>query len=164
MFQILRRNPTAFWWSLGLHLILALLVLVGVEWLVPPGSPITRQPVVEAHILGTKAIEAQVEQLRREAAEQEAQDLTQGQEAKGEGRPPSGPGRRLRHGPSKRRHSRRLRDVRPWPPRLCAKPRLRPWRNSRRRRSVGLPRRPWPRSRPASGPRRRRQRPSGRQN
>ena len=75
MFQILRRNPTAFWWSLGLHLILALLLLVGVEWLVPPGSPGSEQPVIEARIVASKALEAQVEQLRREAGALQGLDL-----------------------------------------------------------------------------------------
>ena len=84
MWQILRRNPGAFAAALLLHLILAVLMLVGVDWLVTAEDIHVKPRVVQATIVSSEAVDAQVRQLRkaeekrqaeRERAEQELQQL-----------------------------------------------------------------------------------------
>ena len=58
MWQILRRDPRAFGAALLLHLVLAALTLVSVDWLATADKAPTKLRVVQATIVDSKAIEA----------------------------------------------------------------------------------------------------------
>ena len=72
MWQILRRNPKAFYWSLGLHVLFAALFFVGVQIERPVTEAGSKARVVQATIVSDAALEAMVaespsEQARRPA-------------------------------------------------------------------------------------------------
>ena len=73
MWQILRRDPRAFGAALLLHLVLAALTLVSVDWLATADKAPTKLRVVQATIVDSKAIEAGGRQAEaRRTAEEKA--------------------------------------------------------------------------------------------
>jgi len=82
MWQILRRNPRAFGAALLLHLILAALTLVGVDWLATFDDVQTEPRVIQATIVSAEAVEAEVAARRRaEAKRRAAEEARQRAEA-----------------------------------------------------------------------------------
>jgi len=82
MWQILRRNPRAFGAALLLHLILAALTLVGVDWLATFDDVRTEPRVIQATIVSAEAVEAEVAARRRaEAKRRAAEEARQRAEA-----------------------------------------------------------------------------------
>ena len=57
MWEILRHNPRAFYWSLGLHVLFALLLFVSVRFLDDPIDAAGKPRVVQANLLGEEALE-----------------------------------------------------------------------------------------------------------
>ncbi len=74
MWQILRRNPQAFGAALLLHLILAVLTLVGMDWSATFDEVRTKPRVVQATIVSTEAVEAQVAARRQAAAKRKIEE------------------------------------------------------------------------------------------
>jgi len=64
MLQILRRDPGALYWSLGLHLLFALLLFVGVRFTQDASNGGDRPRVVQASVLGDPALSARVQEVR----------------------------------------------------------------------------------------------------
>ena len=59
MWSLMRRNPGALGAALLLHLMLAVLTLVGVDWLASPEKALTRPRVVQATIVDAAALESE---------------------------------------------------------------------------------------------------------
>ncbi|MCK7576570.1 MAG: hypothetical protein MZV65_12160 [Chromatiales bacterium] len=60
MWEILRVNPRAFYWSLGLHLLFALFFFFGVDVLKPTLDAGSKARVVQASLVSDRALEALV--------------------------------------------------------------------------------------------------------
>jgi len=74
MWQILRRNPRAFGAALLLHLILAVFTLVDVDWLATFDEVRTEPQILQATIVSTEAIEAQIAARRQAEAKRKAKE------------------------------------------------------------------------------------------
>ncbi len=72
MWHILRHNPRAFYWSLGLHVFFALLFFVGVKIDRPITEAGSKARVVQATIIGDAALEAMVAEFQAEQARRPA--------------------------------------------------------------------------------------------
>jgi colicin import membrane protein len=72
MWQILRQNPRAFYWSLALHVFFALLFFVGVQIERPITEAGSKPRVVQATIVSDAALEAMVAEFEAEQARRPA--------------------------------------------------------------------------------------------
>jgi colicin import membrane protein len=72
MWEILRRNPRALYWSLGLHLVFALLLFVSVQFINDPVDAGSKPRVVQASLVGDRALEEMVSQIQSEQAKRAA--------------------------------------------------------------------------------------------
>ena len=73
MWSLLRRNPGAFGAALLLHLVLAVLVLVGVDWSITPDRVLDAPRVVQATLIDVETLEAESVARHREEAERQAE-------------------------------------------------------------------------------------------
>lgn len=71
MWEILRRNPGALVAAVVLHLLLAVLMVVGVGSFRP--DEVVKPRIVQATIVNPKAVQAQVDRLRKADAERQAE-------------------------------------------------------------------------------------------
>ena len=80
MWQILRRNPRALYWSLGVHVVFALLFFVGVEIERPLTESGSKARVVQATVISDAALEAMVGTIESESIRRGAgPELSEGQ-------------------------------------------------------------------------------------
>jgi len=71
MLDIFRRNPGALVAAVVLHLILAVLLIVGADWFAP--NEVVKPRIVQATIVNPKSLKAEVERLRKADAKHEAE-------------------------------------------------------------------------------------------
>ena len=82
MWEILRANPRAFYWSLGLHGFFALVFLVGVEFIEPTSDASAKARVVKASILSERALESLTADIRTETPQPPADQELRAEQAR----------------------------------------------------------------------------------
>jgi colicin import membrane protein len=71
MLDIFRRNPGALVAAVVLHLVLAVLLIVGADWFAP--NEVVKPQIVQATIVNSKSLHAEVERLRKADAKRQAE-------------------------------------------------------------------------------------------
>ncbi len=64
MFEILKTNPLAAAFAIGMHLIIILLMIFGLDWLEKPQQNIPRVNVVQATVIDASKVDAEVKKLK----------------------------------------------------------------------------------------------------